>query len=325
MEEKKPYLAAILIQFLTAGMFILSKAAFDDGMNTFVFIFYRQFAGTLLLVPLAMTFEGKSAFLISFRTFCKTFLLSLVGITVGLDVYGMALVYTSTTLVAAVTNCLPVITFALAIFLRMEKVNLRTITGLAKVGGLMLCLAGVVTLAFYKGPTLKPLWHFHHHCHYDHGTSSEKWILGCFLMFISTLCWALWIVFQCFCSTAQSFVVAIAMERDPSQWKLGWNIRLYAIAYSTLMITGTGYYVQAWLIEKKGPVFLAMWTPLALVITLFFSVFLLGEVIRLGSILGGILLIGSLYSVLWGKSKEKRLNSENDFVNTNCKPAEQPV
>lgn len=37
---------------------------------------------------------------------------------------------------------------------------------------------------------------------------------------------------QCISSSLQTFVVAIAMERDPNQWKLGWNIKLLAIVYS---------------------------------------------------------------------------------------------
>jgi hypothetical protein len=35
----------------------VSKAALDGGMNSFVFIFYRQAAATLLLVPLAIILE----------------------------------------------------------------------------------------------------------------------------------------------------------------------------------------------------------------------------------------------------------------------------
>lgn len=53
MDRKKPYLAVILIQCIYTGMFLLSKAAFDVGMNTFVFVFYRQAAATLFLAPLA--------------------------------------------------------------------------------------------------------------------------------------------------------------------------------------------------------------------------------------------------------------------------------
>ena len=54
---KKTYLAVILIQAIYAGMNMLSKAAFDGGMNNFVFVFYRQAAATALLVPLAVFLE----------------------------------------------------------------------------------------------------------------------------------------------------------------------------------------------------------------------------------------------------------------------------
>lgn len=57
MEAKKPYVIAVVIQLIYTGMFVVSKAAFDRGMNTFVFIFYRMVAASLLLVPIAIALE----------------------------------------------------------------------------------------------------------------------------------------------------------------------------------------------------------------------------------------------------------------------------
>jgi hypothetical protein len=50
----KPSGAAIIIQLIYTGMFVMSKAAFDQGMNTYIFIFYRQAAGSVLLLPIAL-------------------------------------------------------------------------------------------------------------------------------------------------------------------------------------------------------------------------------------------------------------------------------
>uniref|UniRef100_A0A0A9H750 WAT1-related protein n=1 Tax=Arundo donax TaxID=35708 RepID=A0A0A9H750_ARUDO len=47
-----------------------------------------------------------------------------------------------------------------------------------------------------------------------------------------------------------------------------------------------------------------MSNPLGLLLTIFCSSFFLGEIVHLGSLLGGALLVGGLYSVLWGKSKD---------------------
>ncbi|XP_058186295.1 WAT1-related protein At5g64700-like isoform X1 [Rhododendron vialii] len=327
MGEKKPYLVAILFQSIIAGTFILSKAVLNEGMNSFVFIFYRQLAGAIVLIAVVI-FKRESPTPISSMAFWKIFMLSLVGITLGFNVYGVALEYTSPTLAAASNNCLQPMTFFLTILLGMEKVKLRTIGGVAKVVGIMLCMSGVVTLALYKGPYLRPI--VHHHLldgsqqAQNHYSGDQNWIKGCLLMFLATLCWALWYVYQApvmkdcpsmlifttlqsLLSAIQTGAVAIAVERDIFQWKLGWDVRLIAVVYSGIMTTAVGTNLMAWLLEKKGPVFHAMWTPLGLVITTLFSTFLLGEVISLGSVLGGILLVGSLYCVLWGKRKEEEL------------------
>jgi drug/metabolite transporter (DMT)-like permease len=57
MNTKIPYILAIAIVVIYTGMFVISKAAFDHGMNTFVFIFYRQAAALALLLPIALLLE----------------------------------------------------------------------------------------------------------------------------------------------------------------------------------------------------------------------------------------------------------------------------
>lgn len=46
----------------------------------------------------------------------------------------------------------------------------------------------------------------------------------------------LFVTLQCFLSSIQSFAIAIALERDPYQWKLGWNVRLVAVAYCVIKL-----------------------------------------------------------------------------------------
>ena len=57
METKKPYMVVTMIQIIYAIMFLISKAVFNGGMNTFVFVFYRQAFATIFLAPLAFFFE----------------------------------------------------------------------------------------------------------------------------------------------------------------------------------------------------------------------------------------------------------------------------
>ncbi|KAL6993047.1 hypothetical protein U1Q18_011167, partial [Sarracenia purpurea var. burkii] len=85
---------------------------------------------------------------------------------------------------------------------KMETVNLRTHGGIAKIAGIVLCLGGVTTIAFYNGPSLALL---HHHLLGPHnseahqvsvGSPSRQWIKGCFFLLLSNVLWGLWIVLQ---------------------------------------------------------------------------------------------------------------------------------
>ncbi|BAF29918.1 WAT1-related protein At5g64700 [Oryza sativa Japonica Group] len=327
----KPYFVAIIVQLIYTGMFVISKAAFNHGMNTYIFIFYRQAVGSLILLPAALLQRKSARQVMTLGVLIKLFFCALIGITLGVNLYHVSLKFTSATVASAVDSSLPAITFFLAVLLRTEYVKLRSSSGIAKVTSVALCLAGVFTIAFFTGPSISPI---NHHRAFASDAGSKNvvprgvWIKWTFLMVIANMCWSLWIIFQaavqkeypdkmivtltqCLFSTVQSFVVAVVAERDFSKWKLRFDISLLAILYSGVMVTGVSYYLQTWCLEMRGPMFFASWTPLCFVFTIFCSSFFLGEIVHLGSILGGILLVGSLYTMLWGKSKE---GNETDDV-----------
>ncbi|CAI0555097.1 unnamed protein product [Linum tenue] len=262
---------------------------------------------------------------LSLVTFCKIFMLALVGITVTMNIHGFGLLYTSASLAAATTNCLPVVTFFMAVLFRVETLRVGTKSGKVKLLGLVICMGGVATLAFYEGPHFKMFCLFKHSFwQSEYHKSHTSWIKGSFLTLSSSFAWGYWLVFQarlqksyppkllftaiqCASGSIQSFAIAITMERDFNEWKLGWDMKLVAVVYCGVMVTGVSYYLQAWVIEKKGPVFVALSTPLAFIFTTICSAFVLVASITFHSILGGVLLAGGLYSVLWAKIKEEKM------------------
>ena len=82
----------------------------------------------------------------------------------------------------------------------MEDVKLRSRSGIAKLTGVALCLAGVFTIAFFAGPAISPV--NHHRTFASHPPGSKAavpkgvWIKWTFLMVVANMCWALWIVLQ---------------------------------------------------------------------------------------------------------------------------------
>ncbi|XP_024167127.1 WAT1-related protein At1g43650 isoform X2 [Rosa chinensis] len=310
-EKHKVYIAMIFIQFVYAGMALFSKAAVSKGMNPFVFVVYRQAFAFLALAPFAFFFER---------------------ITLSLNLYYVAINYTSATFAAATTTAIPAITFVMAVLLRMESISIKHLHGVAKVLGSVTSLSGAVVYALIKGPPLKFMnWFPENLDHQIHPKSSRRgeWIKGSLIMLSANTAWSLWLILQgpivkeypaklrltalqCFFSCMQSAFWTIAIERRPSAWKIGWDIHLLAVVYCGVIVTGITYWLQVWAIQKKGPVFTAMFTPLALIITAIFSAILWKEAIYWGSIGGGVLLVAGLYSVLWGKKKEDQKSRENE-------------
>ncbi|CAN6195450.1 unnamed protein product [Urochloa humidicola] len=251
---KKAYVIAIVVQMIYTGLSVLSKAAFNDGMSIFVFIFYRQATGSLLLLPLALLFQRENMPSMPMMLLLKLFLCALFGNTLNLNLYNVCLKLTSATLVAAASNAMSVVTLCLALLLRMEVVDLRSSSGIAKVSGSALCIAGVMVMAFYAGPGLSPV--NHHRVFAAHAgtgshasTSKAAWIAGTLLMVLNNISWSLSAVWQarilrdfpnrmlvavslCMFSALQSLVIAAVAERDISRWKLRLDVSLLAIAYT---------------------------------------------------------------------------------------------
>ncbi|XP_066394921.1 WAT1-related protein At5g64700-like [Miscanthus floridulus] len=327
----KVYATVVLIRLIYAGMHILTKAAFNEGMSTTVFVFYRHAVAAIFLLPFAfLEIRKRPAPPLTFRLSVKIFAHGFYGMAGTINLYCIGLKYASATSSSAIFNIVPVVAFILAVMFRMETLKLRSIHGIAKASGILLCVAGVIVLALYQGPQLKSMNHHQllkHHASAAAAAqihhSNREWALGIFLMTTSVVIWSLWTVkqgpllleypskllnttLQCVFASVQSLAIALVLERDFSRWKLAGPVSLASVLFMGIVVAAISYYLQIWVIEKKGPVFLSMSMPLSLVFTMAIASFLLGEDVSLGSIIGSVLLVAGLYNVLWGKSREDK-------------------
>ncbi|XP_051124157.1 WAT1-related protein At1g43650-like [Andrographis paniculata] len=322
MEKNKPYFAMILYQFVYAGMSLLSKASISEGMNAHVFVVYRQAFATLALVPFVFVLErSKKSPPLSFPLLSKIFLVS-TGITMNLNLVYYSLNYVSATFAIALTNTNLAITFVLAVCFRMESLNIKQKHGMSKVIGAALGLLGALLCTFVTGPAMYPesqknILHLSKQTY-----TKDGWIKGSLIILAGIVMWCLWLILQvpllkqypaklhltalqCIFSCVTSAVWAMAMERNPESWKLGWDINLLSVFYCGVIVQGFGYWLLAWIVEKKGPVFSAAFSPLSLVITAIFSAIFFQETLHWGSFCGAMLLVIGLYGILWAKSKEE--------------------
>lgn len=313
----------VIIQFIYAGMALFSKSAISEGMKPSIFVAYRQAFATLALTPFAFLCESKKCSPPSFKIILKMFLISLFGITLSLNLYYQGMSYTSATFASAITNTIPAIVFIMAICLRLERISIREWHGLAKVLGSAVGLSGAMVYTFYKGP---PLF-FGSRNQISHSSgkvyTKEEWIKGSIFMLGANLTWSMWLVLQapilrqypsklrfttlqCCFSCIASMIYGVAVERDISSWKMKFDSNLFSVAYCGIVVTGLTYWLQVWVVEKKGPVFTSIFSPLALILTAIFSALLFKETLHWGSVVAAVLLVAGLYSFLWGKNTEAR-------------------
>ncbi|XP_058212465.1 WAT1-related protein At4g30420-like isoform X2 [Rhododendron vialii] len=299
LDYYKPVMAMLGLQFTYAGLSLLTRTALLEGMSPRVFVVYRQAIAALLIAPVAyFTRRGKAKLSLGMKSFCLIFFTTLIG---------------------------------------MENLNLRSVRSNAKIVGTLICIGGAVLMTFYRGPKLlnsrflppKSLI-------LDGGGGSaasdeDYWLLGSLLLFGSNCCWSLWLILQvpvtasypdhlslsawmCFMAALQSASVTFFLEPDPNAWKLHSFLELGCCLYAGMIGSAFSFFVQAWCISRRGPLFSAMFNPLGTVITTFFAAILLHEEIYTGSMLGAVGVIAGLYAVLWGKAKDnkKEINVETD-------------
>ncbi|TMW93815.1 hypothetical protein EJD97_011123 [Solanum chilense] len=283
----KPYLAMVSLQFGYAGMYIVTMMCFKRGMSHWILVVYRHAFATIAVAPFAIVLERKIRPKMTRRVFIKI--------------------------------------VALGFLDPIEKVNLKKKSSMAKVIGTAITVAGAMVMTLYKGPMFN-LVPRHGGAHHEASVAApENWVAGTIELIACIVGWSGFFIVQsmtlkeypaelslaawvCVMGVVEGGIVALIMERDWNAWVIGFDSRLLAAAYSGIVCSGIAYYVQSVVNKVKGPVFVTAFSPLSMVITSILAAIILAESVHLGSLIGAIIIVMGLYSVVWGKSKEGKIN-----------------
>ncbi|RWR72298.1 Drug/metabolite transporter [Cinnamomum micranthum f. kanehirae] len=313
----KPHLLMVFAQLGYTFLYFITEASFNHGMNPHVYVTYRHFVSGLAMLPFAYVLERNTRPKLTLRLLMEIFVLSILGVSLTLNMYFASLNYTSPTFLSSVVNTIASLTFVMAVMLRLERLDVRNPHGIAKVVGTLVSLAGVTAMALYKGPVVKNLWGALIHLN-GKAKIHEDWFKGSILTIASCITWSIWYIMQAvtlkrypaqlslttwmsFVGGAQSAVFSALVAHEPKEWIVGFNIDLWSILYSGVVCSGLIIFIQLWCTEEKGPVFVTMFNPLGTLFVAFLAYFVFGERLYTGSILGGAIVIMGLYLVLWGK------------------------
>ncbi|KAF2534569.1 hypothetical protein F2Q70_00030733 [Brassica cretica] len=307
LEEVKAVIAMLVVQFIFAGMFILFKITAHDGTNLRILVAYRLSFATLFMFPLALIFQRKKRPEFTRRLVLLAFLSGLLGAAIPNILYLPGLVRTSATFSTAASILSPVITFLLSLAFRMDTLRLGSNEGRAKLLGTLLGVGGALVFVFYKGFELH-IWSTHVDLLKSSGQSSGPAtenhhhisISGVLMVFGCNVSVSLWLLLQ---ARATFFI------------KHYFKIN---IIYTGVVVSGLVMPLVAWCIEKKGPLYVTVFSPIRLVIVALVGSFALEETLYLGSLIGAIIMVGGVYLVVWCKMKEKKsVSTTTDHGETN--------
>ncbi|KAM7509102.1 hypothetical protein LguiA_019555 [Lonicera macranthoides] len=286
-----PFTALVAIECITVGGNTLYKEATSQGMNYYAFVVYTFLIGSLLLLPYPFFMYRRSVLpRISPFVVCKIMILGVVGYLAQMLGY-VGIGYGSPTLSSVTSNLTPAFTFLLAIIFRMEKLNIRSSSSQAKIMGTLVSISGAIVVTLYNGPSILFTPQPSDSLHL-HRSSQSNWIIGALLL------------------TAQNLLLSIVYVFQ---------------GFFAGFFTGI---VHTWGLRIKGPLYIALFKPLSIVIAVVMGVIFLGDTLHLGSIIGGAIISIGFYGVIWGKAKEEKgveSNSEGSESSSSTQTTKMPL
>ncbi|XP_024989651.1 WAT1-related protein At3g28050-like [Cynara cardunculus var. scolymus] len=327
MRSALPFVAMVVGQIAQVGLTLAGKKAIATGMHNFSYVFYSNALASLILLPAsflihrsanrpALTLSVAGGFLV----------LGILGFLVQVVGYA-GLTYAPATVATAILNLIPGFTFVLAIIFGIERFDYGGWALWAKIIGTLVSVVGAIIVTVYTGPAIITSSLSSITPQHLLGQSSD-WILGGVLMLIDSVLAAFFIIAQAlilkkysavlilmlaYCSiiTFLSLLASLSLEHDLSAFSLQSKTRLLAILYAGFFGAGFQITIGAWCVKMKGPLFVAMFHPLGIVIAAIMGVIFLGDSLYLGCLLGSLVIVIGFYGVILGKAKEDKIVEAN--------------
>ncbi|XVE67976.1 hypothetical protein DITRI_Ditri09bG0031200 [Diplodiscus trichospermus] len=331
--EILPGTAMVAVECTNVVLSILFKAASAKGLSYYVFIAYSYAFATIALLPLVFFLLRKSGLPpFKFSLISKLCLLGVVGFSCQICTY-KGLEFGTPTLSSAASNLIPAFTFILAVFFRMERVALRSSSTRAKIIGTIGSISGASVVVLYKGPKLlySPHWTSSSVPLHEQplGSPQSNWVIGGLLLTVAYLFSSFWYIIQSqimkiypeemivtfiynLSLVILSVPVCLLEESNMTSWRLRPSIVAVAVLYSGIFAFSFSSIVHTWGVRLKGPVYVATFRPLSIVIAAVMSAIFLGDDLYFGSVIGALILSAGLYAVLWGKAKEEEERADDD-------------
>ncbi|KAJ0667380.1 putative EamA domain-containing protein [Helianthus annuus] len=319
MENVLPFVAMLMLTCVDMAVLTIVKEAMNDGMSSFVYVVYHNALGTFILLPFFIIHIIRKLDRppLTLRVLFRLFVLGLIGVCLAQVLWNAGVDHASPTMASVISNLSPGVTYLIAVFFRLEKLD-KTISSVAKLLGTIISILGAMVFTLYQGPRM-----FHINSPNQLFLSQpSEWIYGSLIIFISLVFGCLWVVLQTATTieypdqqtivfffnlfgTIQCIALSPFVEQNRSAWVLRPETGVTAVVLGAVYTTAVRCSVFTWCLRKKGPIFVEMFSPLKIIVAMIMGVTFLGDSLHLGSVIGTTIISFGFYTVIWGQTKEK--------------------
>ncbi|XP_076912192.1 WAT1-related protein At5g40240-like [Bidens hawaiensis] len=304
--EVLPIVAMLMTTCLDMSTLTIVKAAMNGGLGSIVYVVYHNFFAILIFLPFFIVHVCRNVDRprLTFHILFRFFILGLLGICLFQVLLYVGVSYSTPTMASAISNTSPAITFVLAVIFRMEKLEMQSPSSAAKLLGTIMAVSGAMVFTFYQGLEIFTTHDSHNLLHSSQPSNWEFGGLIIFLAAISGCIWSILqsatakefpdqfsiLFFICLFGTLQCIAISPFLEPNPNAWVVQPGIGMIAIIFGVSHVNYTKLvsivscslidmlYLKAvfsivfrisaltWCLEKKGPVFVAVFSPLSIVI-----------------------------------------------------------
>ncbi|WOL18257.1 WAT1-related protein [Canna indica] len=320
----------VAVQIIFGVYMVFLNGVFAAGVDPLFLIVFGNLVTAVFVLPFSVVFEKKKwPTTLSPALLSRFFLIALGGATLFQVLTLTGIKKASPAIASAMPNLTPGLIFIIAACFRFERFERCCRYSRTKILGTLVCLSGAIAMCFLQTPSeesssslgtnlsallAKPLT--------VEDAILNDWLLGCLCLLAGVVVLSCTTVLQA--ATMREFPAPLSLVVITSvmgscltalfQFITEGKISAGSSSLSFACIAGinilggvlVGVCVafQTWCIIKKGPVLVAIFSPIQTVSTVVLSAILLGELISLGSLAGIVLMFAGLYLVLWAKNKE---------------------
>ncbi|CAD5168314.1 unnamed protein product [Musa acuminata subsp. malaccensis] len=316
------------VQIMFGVYTVLLNGVFAAGVNPLFLTILGNLVTGVILLPFAVVCDKtKWPAKLSATLLSHFFLIALGGATLCQALNLVGIKKASPDVASAMPNLTPGLIFIIAACLRFEKFDASCWYSRAKVMGTLVCLTGTMAMCFLQSPSESPSSTINLSAALAKPLTLDKviykdWIVGCLCLLAGAISQSCTTVLQA--ATTLEFPAPTSLVVITSlmgslltallQFLTEGNINAGSSTLSITSIAGVvsligvvaaiGITFQTWCIIKKGPVLVAIFSPIQTVTTVVLSAILLRQIITLGSLAGMVLMFAGLYIVLWAKKNE---------------------